>query len=171
MAYAAAKINWIKLLSSYGLSSSVISSLSTFHQWSLNTRAKIGILEEQLQNIDFSYYRSILKNKSLVNQIEKELKAFRPVKYQVDPQIKAIQQFETKAIENATKISENAKKELTELEMTLSNIQQARPIDELTVEDVLTACPEIEKRVEDMVKQEKWSVPGYKEKFGNLAIM
>ncbi|KTW27425.1 hypothetical protein T552_02403 [Pneumocystis carinii B80] len=171
MAYAAAKIDWIKLRSSYSLSSSVISSLFAFHQWNLNTRAKIGILEKQLQDIDFTYYRSILKNKSIVNQIEKDLKTFRPVKYRVNPQIKAIQQFETKAIENATKVQENANKELIELETALLNIQQALPIDELTVEDVLTACPKIEEKVEEMVKREKWSVPGYKEKFGDLAIM
>lgn len=72
-------------------------------------------------------------------------------------------EYNKSQIESATSISENAKKELSELETTLLNIEQARPIDELTVEDVLTACPKIEKAVEHMVKNEEWSVPGYKE--------
>lgn len=68
-------------------------------------------------------------------------------------------------LESAAKTANNVNKELTLLQETLSNIQKARPIEDLTVQDVLIACPEIEKKVEKMVENGQWSVPGYKEVF------
>ena len=82
--------------------------------------------------------------------------------------------------------------ELKDLQETLSNIQDARPFEDLTVspptsafthlslrmgaaklqvEEVGQAHPRILETVENMVKKGKWTVPGYKEKFGDLSLM
>ena len=98
--------------------------------------------------------------------------------------------------------------ELKDLQATLSNIQDARPFEDLTVrplraplafleldltltnrrafrvsgfclrttantqvEEVGQAHPRILETVENMVKKGKWTVPGYKEKFGDLSLM
>ncbi|KAG4306341.1 hypothetical protein PORY_000329 [Pneumocystis oryctolagi] len=171
MRSAATKINWTKLRSCYGLNTSTVSSLLEFQKRNSDAWTKVGALQEQVQDINFDHYRSILRNHSVLNEIEKDVKAFRPLKYNTVSQIKTIDQFETKALENAKKTAENVTAELVLLEKTLLNIQKARPIEDLTVNDVLTACPEIEKKVEKMIEKEQWSVPGYKEKFGNLTIM
>ena len=42
---------------------------------------------------------------------------------------------------------------------------------ELQVEEVGEAHPRILETVENMVKKGKWTVPGYKEKFGDLSLM
>ena len=42
---------------------------------------------------------------------------------------------------------------------------------ELQVEEVGQAHPRILETVENMVKKGKWTVPGYKEKFGDLSLM
>ncbi|KAG5513818.1 hypothetical protein PMAC_000856 [Pneumocystis sp. 'macacae'] len=168
---AAAKINWTKLRSCYGLNATTISSLSEFRKRNSDAWTKVHALQEQTQNIDFDHYRSILKNHTVLNQIEKDIKTFKPLKCNTDAQIKVIDLFKAKALESAIKTADNVRKELIFLQETLSNIQKARPIEDLTVEDVLTACPEIEKKVEKMVENGQWSVPGYKEKFGNLTIM
>ena len=39
------------------------------------------------------------------------------------------------------------------------------------VEEVGQAHPRILETVENMVKKGKWTVPGYKEKFGDLSLM
>lgn len=39
------------------------------------------------------------------------------------------------------------------------------------VEEVGDAHPRIRETVENMVKKGKWTVPGYKEKFGDLSLM
>merc|ERR1712000_389073 len=53
----------------------------------------------------------------------------------------------------------------------LKTIEDARPFEQLTLDDVAKARPEITKTVEKMVSQGKWTVPGYTEKFGNLSAI
>jgi hypothetical protein len=47
----------------------------------------------------------------------------------------------------------------------------ARPPNCVQVEEVGQAHPRILETVETMVKKGKWTVPGYKEKFGDLSLM
>lgn len=58
--------------------------------------------------------------------------------------------------------------ELKDLKETLSNIEGARPFDQLTTTDVINARPEVAKTIEEMLKKGKWSLPGYDEKFGSM---
>lgn len=55
-------------------------------------------LAAQPTTVDLEHYRSILKNKAVVDEAEKLLKDFKPVTYDVSAHIKAIETFETKAV-------------------------------------------------------------------------
>ena len=48
--------------------------------------------------MDIPHYRSVLKNKAIVDEAEKLLKDFQPVTYDVSAHIKAIETFEAKAV-------------------------------------------------------------------------
>ncbi|KAJ3925552.1 MAG: hypothetical protein NXY57DRAFT_1068508 [Lentinula lateritia] len=61
--------------------------------------------------------------------------------------------------------------ELGDLQATQADIEEARPFQDLTVLDIGEAHPRIIETVETMMKKGKWSVPGYKEKFGDLNLM
>merc|ERR1711879_777430 len=61
--------------------------------------------------------------------------------------------------------------ELGNLDATLKDIESARPFDQLTTGDVAKARPQLTKAVEEMVKNGKWTVPGYNEKYGNLTAI
>ena len=74
-------------------------------------------------------------------------------------------------VKQAQESSAKLEAELKDLKETLSIIEGARPFDQLSVADVIAARPEIGKTVDEMVKKGKWTVPGYHEKFGNLAVM
>ena len=52
----------------------------------------------QPTTIDFAHYRSVLKNKAIVDEAEKLFKEFQPVTYDVGAHIKAIETFESKAV-------------------------------------------------------------------------
>ena len=67
------------------------------------------------------------------------------------------------AQETATKIEA----ELKDLKATLKNIQDARPFDQLTTDEVIAARPEIGRTVEEAVKTGKRETPGYARKFGS----
>lgn len=55
-------------------------------------------LSSQATTVDLEHYRSVLKNKAIVDEAEKLLKEFKPVTYDVSAHIKAIETFETKAV-------------------------------------------------------------------------
>lgn len=52
----------------------------------------------QPTTVDFAHYRSVLRNTAIVNEAEKLLKDFKPVTYDVNAHIKAIETFEAKAV-------------------------------------------------------------------------
>lgn len=49
-------------------------------------------------DVDISHYRSILKNIAIVDEAEKILREFKPVTYDVNAHVKAIETFEAKAV-------------------------------------------------------------------------
>ncbi|GJJ07392.1 hypothetical protein Clacol_001594 [Clathrus columnatus] len=127
-------------------------------------------LKSQPTTVDFAHYRSILRNQALVNEAEKLFTSTKPTTYDVDSVVKAIDAFQVKAVAKAEETTVRINEELKELQETLNNIQDARSFDDLTVEDIGDAHPHLRQTVETMMKKGKWTVPGYKEKFGDLAL-
>jgi len=115
--------------------------------------------------VDFAHYRSVLKNATIVDEIEKQFKAFKPQTYDVGRQIKAIEVFEAQALMSAEETKGVVDQEIKDLEKTLKNIEEARPFEDITVDEVAAARPDIDKRTEQLVSQGRWDVPGYKVRF------
>ena len=93
------------------------------------------MLGEQPQTVDFSHYRSSLKNTAIVDEIEKQFNSGMSSvkKYDVSRQIKAIEAFEAQAVKSAEETKGKVDAELRDLEKTLKNIETARPFEDLTV--------------------------------------
>lgn len=91
------------------------------------------VLSDQPQSVDFSHYRSILKNQSVIDEIETHFRQWKPATYDVGRQIKAIEAFETQAVKSAQETKGKVDMELRDLEKTLRNIEEARPFEDLTV--------------------------------------
>ena len=68
-------------------------------------------------------------------------------------------------MKNAEETKEGVDRELAALNMTLENIEQARPFEELTVDEVAKAKPEIDARTAEMVSKGRWMPAGYKVSF------
>ncbi|MCJ1326537.1 ATP synthase d subunit [Thelotrema lepadinum] len=168
---AALKIDWSRIGSSLGLKGSTAQALSNFKKRNDDAKRKVQMLSDQPQTIDFAAYRSQLKNQAVIDQIENEFKNFKPVSYDVGRQLKAIEAFETQAVKNAQETKGVVDKELQDLENTLKNIEEARPFEDLTVDEVAAARPDIDQRTEQLVSKGRWQVPGYKEKFGDLSLL
>lgn len=167
----AAKVDWTKISSTLGLTGQTASSLLSFRKRNEEAKVKLLHLNEQPTTVDFSYYRGVLKNQKIVDQLESAFKSFKPVTYDTSKQVKTIEAFEAKALENAESTEAKVKDELSALGTTLSNIKSARAFEDLVVEDITKAAPEVDKKVEEMVKKGRWDVPGYDEKFGSTVIM
>ncbi|CAI9626866.1 unnamed protein product [Alternaria alternata] len=168
---AALKLDWTKLGTQLGLKGQTAAALQSFKKRNDDARRKVTVLSEQSQTVDFNHYRGILKNQAVIDDIEKQFNAFKPQTYDVGRQIKAIEAFEAQAVQSAEQTKAVVDKELSDLQKTLKNIEDARPFADLTVDEVAAAQPEIDKRTEQLVSKGRWAVPGYKEKFGDLSVL
>jgi F-type H+-transporting ATPase subunit d len=130
---AALKVEWAKISTSLGLKGQTASSLQAFKKRNEDARRKVQVLSDSPQSVDFSHYRGILKNTSVIDEIENHFKTFKPKTYDVSRQIKAIEAFEAQAVKNAEDTKSRVDAELTDLEQTLKNIEEARPFEDLTV--------------------------------------
>ena len=130
---AALKVDWSKIGTSLGLKGQTASALAAFKKRNDDARRKVQVLSDAPQTVDFAQYRSLLKNQSVIDEIENHFKSFKPATYDVGRQIKAIEAFETQAVKNAQETKGLVDKELADLEKTLKNIEEARPFEDLTV--------------------------------------
>ncbi|WVN86659.1 uncharacterized protein L203_101828 [Cryptococcus depauperatus CBS 7841] len=168
---AASVVDWSKIYTGLGLDKHTITSLQSFrarHSVAINKNAA---LKSTAPELDISHYKSVLKDQQAVQLAEKVLKEFKAVDYDVSKWNGVVEAFEGKAVAAAKETLHKITAEESSLQATLSNIKDARPFEDLTVDEVAKARPEITKAVETMVKKGKWTVPGYREKFGDLSLM
>lgn len=165
------KLDWGKILSTLGLTGSTSSSLLKFRARNEEAKAKLLRLESTELDIDFDHYKRVLKNQKIVAEIEQAFKSFKPVTYDISNQLKTIKAFEAKAIENAEATQAKVQDELAALQETLQNIKSARAFEELVIEDMTKAVPEIDQKVEELVKRGRWDVPRHDETFGSTVVM
>ena len=158
---AVSKLDWSKVGTQLGLRGSTASALANFKKRNDDARRRVQVLSEQPTTVDFSHYRSVLKNTAVIDEIEQYFKTFQPKTYDVSKQIKAIESFEQVAIKNAEETKSKVEVELKSLEKALSDIEGARPWDQTTVDELAKAEPEIDEYTAKLVKNGKWMPPGY----------
>ncbi|KAL2042613.1 hypothetical protein N7G274_004372 [Stereocaulon virgatum] len=168
---AALKLDWTKISTSLGLKGQTATALQAFKKRNDDARRKVNLLSQQAQTVDFEHYRNTISNTQVVDEIEGHFKAFKPVTYDLGRQIKAIEAFETQAVKSAEETKGKVDEEMRDLEKTLKNIETARPLEDLTVDEVAAARPDIDERTAQLVSKGRWMVPGYKEKFGDLSVL
>jgi F-type H+-transporting ATPase subunit d len=89
-------LDWTKL--SVSLPQETVVSLQAFRKRNDEVKRVLGELKEQTTSVDFAQYRKVLKNQSVVDQAEKAVSGFKPVAYNLEAQLNAINQFESKAV-------------------------------------------------------------------------
>ena len=86
----------------------------------------------------------------------------------MNKQLRSIEAFEQVAMKNAEATKGKVEVELRSLEKALGDIEGARGWDEVTVDEVAKAAPEIDEYTERMVKKGRWMPPGYLVRSTNL---
>jgi len=130
---AVAKIDWPRLATALSLTPSTTSALTNFRKRNVDAHTKRNHLRSSRTEVDFSYYRSVLKNTSVIDQIEKAAKAFKPITYDVSVILKGIETFEAEALKNAEQTEKKISEQLVDLDETIRHIDQARKPDDLSV--------------------------------------
>ena len=136
---AAKKVDFGKLINGLGLTGSTAASLTAFKKRHDEAKKQYIDLSSESTEIDFAHYRSVLKNSKVVDEIEKAVNGFKPVTIDISKDLKNIEIFEQKAVENAKLTEKSVLEEIQVLQKTLKEIESARPFDQLTVTDVAAA--------------------------------
>ena len=84
------------------LTAETIASLQAFRKRHADAQRIHAQLAAQPTTVDLEHYRSVLRNKAVVDEAEKILRDFKPVTYDVNSHIKAIETFEAKAVSPQT---------------------------------------------------------------------
>lgn len=121
------------MTASLGLRGQTAVSLQAFKKRNDDARRKVQALSETPTTVDFAHYRSVLQNSAVVDQIEAQFKAFTPATFDVGRQLKAIEAFEAQAVASAEATKGQVETELASLTETLTNIETARPLEDITV--------------------------------------
>ncbi|CAK5262661.1 unnamed protein product [Mycena citricolor] len=168
---AVAAVDFTRIYSTLGLGKETIASLQAFRKRHAEAQRLQSQYAAEPTTVDIAHYRSVLRNQAVVDEAEKLLKGFKPVTYDVDAHVKAIEAFEAKAVVSAQAMEEKIDAEVKELQATLANIEEARPFEDLTAFEVGDAHPRLVQVMETMMKKGKFTVPGYAEKFGDLNVL
>ncbi|GMK55131.1 hypothetical protein CspeluHIS016_0201870 [Cutaneotrichosporon spelunceum] len=168
---ASANVDWSKIYTSLGLNKETLAQLQAFRARNSNAQNKNAALKASIPEIDLSHYKSVLKDQRAVDQASKVLADFKPIDYDVKKFDDIVGAFEKKAVDAAKATVAKVSAEEESLRATLSNIKDARPFEDLTSLEVGHAAPEVTKAVETAVKKGRWTVPGYRETYGEQSLM
>jgi len=130
---AVARIDWPKLATALSLTPQATAALTAFRKRNVDAHNKLNQLKASRTTVDFSYYRTVLKNAAVIDEIEKAAKGFKPVTYDVSQILAGIEKFEVEAVKSAQETEEKIAEQLKDLEETVKNIEQARQPEELSV--------------------------------------
>jgi len=130
---AVAKIDWPKLATALSLTPQTTASLTAFRKRNVDAHNKLNQLKSSRTAVDLSYYRAVLKNTAVVDEIEKAAKGFKPVTYDVSGILAGIEKFEVEAVKSAQETEKKIVEQMKDLEETVKNIEQARQPEELSV--------------------------------------
>lgn len=97
MAARAAAVDLAKI-SNLGLGKNTLAQISAFRKRADDAKRQLAQLKQQNTDVDFAHYNKVLRNKDVVSQAQKILSEFKPVTYDVQAQLKAIDAFESKAV-------------------------------------------------------------------------
>jgi hypothetical protein len=110
--------DFTRIYSTLGLGKGTLYSTNSSHSWYANSNVTLDTIAtlqafrkrhseaqrihaqaaSQPTTVDVEHYRSVLKNKAVVDEAQKLLSGFKPVTYDVNAHIRAIETFEVKAV-------------------------------------------------------------------------
>ena len=114
-----------------------------------------------MPQIDLSHYRSKLQDAPeyarLLEESESRLKAFAPTKIDVQSQLALLEGERQRKLKEADAYLQRLETELGKLRDQVHKLQNAKPADEMTVDDVYALYPELKERVYNNIKNDNWS--------------
>ncbi|PVV04139.1 hypothetical protein BB560_001367 [Smittium megazygosporum] len=163
-------INWPTISAALSKRSDVVKSIGVFNKKYQELDRELSALREQKLDIDFSHYSSVLKNTAVVDEMKAKLASFKITKIDTSKSNEILSKLEAAAVASATEYSTELGTRLSGLIETVKNIEETRPVIDLTVEDVVKAAPEALTEVQEMMKEGEFIVKGYDNKFPDLSL-
>lgn len=136
-----------------------IQEIRTHHE---DLKRQIYQLKNSIPVIDFERYKSILPASftSIINEFKEKVVNFKPSKPNVTEKLTLLdQERETKLTESKEFISE-LNKEIQNLKDKLAQLRSAKPIDEMSADEIYALRPDIKVQFENALKRDIWLSSG-----------
>lgn len=153
-------LNWTKILSK--CSPTVRKTILETRSHHEDLRRQIQEQKQSIPKLDFGLYRQSLPKElwKIVDEAENQFKAYKIPKIDVNSSIKELEAER----ELKTKLSQefiiNLECKVEKLKEQLKKLENSKPVDEITVEDVYEMHPELREQVHEAIRNDHWAVGG-----------
>jgi len=127
-------------------------------------RRQIGELKATIPKLDWTYYQAKLPKsmEGFVREMEASVSDFKPQKINTEPLLDEWKSEREGKLEASKQFITNLENEIEKLEGKLNQLKNAKPVDEITVDDVYEMRPEWKQQFDDAIKQDCWTTdPSY----------
>lgn len=126
---------------------------------SKNEELKRQILETKANaaSLDWSRYEGVLGS-AMVQEQQLRQKAFKPATIQVASALSELQSEESKMLGKAKAFLADLEKEIEGAKEALKRAENAKPVEQLTIDDVYEMKPELKTAFDEKMKRDDWYV-------------
>ena len=151
-------LNWTKVLSK--CSPNVRKTILETRAHHEDLRRQISEIKQSMPKLDFGVYRQTLPKgmAKIVDDAESQLKAYKPPKIDVNSSIKELEQERDLKIQMSQEFIINLESRVDKLKSQLNKLENSKPVDEITVEDVYEIHPELREQIHDAIRNDHWAV-------------
>lgn len=151
-------LNWTKVL--LKCSPNVRKTILETRAHHEDLRRQISEIKQSMPKLDFGVYRQTLPKEmaKIVDESENQFKSYKPPKIDVNSSIKELEQERDLKIKMSQEFIINLESRVDQLKSQLHKLENAKPVDEITVEDVYEMHPELREQVHEAIKNDHWAV-------------
>ena len=151
-------LNWTKILSK--CSPNVRKTLLETRAYHEDLRRQISEIKQGMPKVDFGVYRQTLPKlmSKIVDEAESQFKAYKPPKIDVKSSINELEQERDLKIRLSQEFIINLESKVDKFKSQLNKLENSKPVDELTVEDVYEMHPEFREQVYEAIRNDHWAV-------------
>ncbi|EGD83065.1 hypothetical protein PTSG_03703 [Salpingoeca rosetta] len=120
-----------------------------------NVKAGLARVPEQPPAVDWEKYNNLITYPNYVKDLRKQYESLK-FTYPEDSSSATIAADEKAAIARSKEVAKAAEQKIAELEQQLAALKAEKPLDQVTVDEVLATKPEWKRRFQDEIEAGKW---------------
>ncbi|PJF16573.1 hypothetical protein PSACC_03574 [Paramicrosporidium saccamoebae] len=123
-------------------------------------RRQIADAKSSVPKLDFDYYKSKLPSKeygTMLSEMEGKVKGFQPTKTDYSDKLKVLENEKQTQLQEASAFLNKLEGDVQALKAQLDKLRSAKPVEQMTVDDVYELNPEYKEKIYTAIKNDNWA--------------